>query len=205
MVSHVDWESRYQAGDMPWDKGEASPPLRDFLRNRSWRGRVLVPGCGTGHDVRLLGEHGMIVTGLDLAASAIALARQATPRGATIHWEQRDFLALPDEWNNTFDGLVEHTCFCAIPPQLRPAYAKAAAAMVKPSGFLLAIFYLDPDCEDGPPYGCTKEELNGLFDPAWRLVEELIPTVGYEGRVRKELLRFYQRVDDDPAPESLFV
>src|SRR5258706_15583140 len=62
------WEGRYQAHDMPWEKGEASPGLVDFLaemdpspqpspllkgRGRAIvRGTVCVPGCGTGHDVR---------------------------------------------------------------------------------------------------------------------------------------------------------
>ena len=27
----TDWESRYQAGDMPWEKGSAAPPLLELL------------------------------------------------------------------------------------------------------------------------------------------------------------------------------
>ena len=48
------WEDRYQSKDMPWEKGEASPGLIDFLdaHPELERGTVCVPGCGTGHDVR---------------------------------------------------------------------------------------------------------------------------------------------------------
>src|SRR5690242_3179241 len=48
------WEARYQSKDMPWEKGEASPGLVDFLEAHPGlpRGKVCVPGCGTGHDVR---------------------------------------------------------------------------------------------------------------------------------------------------------
>jgi methyl halide transferase len=51
-----DWESAYVLGETPWDKGFASPPLSWFLQLGQWlpAGRVLVPGCGRGHDVRLL-------------------------------------------------------------------------------------------------------------------------------------------------------
>src|SRR2546425_62305 len=44
------WEGRYQAKDTPWDKGEASPGLVDFLATHPElkRGTVCVPGCGFG-------------------------------------------------------------------------------------------------------------------------------------------------------------
>ena len=53
-MSQDYWESRYQAHDMPWEKGAPSPGLVDFLSAHPdlERGHVCVPGCGTGHDVR---------------------------------------------------------------------------------------------------------------------------------------------------------
>ena len=74
----TDWESRYQVGDMPWEKGLASPPLLELLgKFQDWgSGPVLVPGCGLGHDVRALGVLGIPVLGLDLAPSAVARARE---------------------------------------------------------------------------------------------------------------------------------
>ena len=73
----TDWESRYQVGDMPWEKGQASPPLLELLeRPVDWgAGPVLVPGCGFGHDVRALGVLGIPVVGLDLAPTAVAATR----------------------------------------------------------------------------------------------------------------------------------
>src|ERR1043166_9113599 len=54
-MSSESWESRYQSGDMPWEKGAPSPGLVDFLAAHPAlpRGTVCVPGCGTGHDVRV--------------------------------------------------------------------------------------------------------------------------------------------------------
>ncbi|MFM8766042.1 MAG: thiopurine S-methyltransferase, partial [Spartobacteria bacterium] len=48
----VDWNTRYVAGDTPWDKGTAHPALVARLQNQPLKGSVLVPGCGAGHDVR---------------------------------------------------------------------------------------------------------------------------------------------------------
>ena len=77
---NADWEDRYQKQDMPWEKGEASPGLIDFLARHPQlpRGMVLVPGCGTGHDARAWATAGYKVTGYDLAPSAIRLAREKT-------------------------------------------------------------------------------------------------------------------------------
>ena len=74
------WEERYQASDMPWDKGEASPGLVDFLAAHPElkRGTVCVPGCGTGHDVRVWAKAGFHAVGYDIAPSAAQLGRERT-------------------------------------------------------------------------------------------------------------------------------
>src|SRR6188508_3005688 len=79
-MSENIWEERYQSGDMPWEKGEASPGLIDFLAAHPElpRGSVLVPGCGTGHDARVWAKAGFTVTGVDLAPSAIRLSQERT-------------------------------------------------------------------------------------------------------------------------------
>src|SRR6266542_6168987 len=63
-MAETDWEARYQSGDMPWEKGEPSPGLVDFLgaQPELRRGTVVVPGCGTGHDVRAWSAAGFTAT-----------------------------------------------------------------------------------------------------------------------------------------------
>ena len=77
----TNWEAQYQAADTPWDKGAASPGLIDYLLENPVRGRVLVPGCGFGHDVRALAGTADEVIGIDIAPSAIDGARKF-PRGS---------------------------------------------------------------------------------------------------------------------------
>ena len=79
-MSQDYWENRYQTKDMPWEKGEPSPGLVDFLtaHPKLPRGTVCVPGCGTGHDAREWAKAGFDTFGFDIAPSAIELAKEKT-------------------------------------------------------------------------------------------------------------------------------
>jgi SAM-dependent methyltransferase len=190
----MDWNSRYAENDTPWDKGGAHPVLRDMLVHGALRGRVLVPGCGTGHDVRELARRGLSVTGLDVAPLALDRAREYD-KVADEAYELGDFFALASGARELFDGIFEHTCFCAIDPSRRDDYAAAAAASLKPGGRLLAVFFTDPDNDgEGPPHGCTRAELDGLFGRDFRLFEERREIPTFPERHGQELLRLYERV-----------
>jgi SAM-dependent methyltransferase len=189
----MDWNRRYAEGDTPWDKGDAHPVLRDMIAHGALHGRVLVPGCGAGHDVRALARQGLEVVGLDVAPLALEAAR-GFPREGTEHYELGDFFDRPAALRGTFDGIFEHTCFCAIDPARRGAYAEAAAAALRPGGRLLAVFFTDPDNGgEGPPFGCTADEVDGLFADNFRLLEEHTEIPTYPERHGRELLRLYQR------------
>src|SRR6202050_3047698 len=145
------WEDRYQSHDMPWEKGEASPGLVDFLAGHPQlpRGTVLVPGCGSGHDARAWAAAGFAVTGYDIAPSAVRLSREKTAdAGLAAEFIQGDFLT--DTPPRPFDWLFEHTLFCAIEPQRREEYVRAVLRWLKPGGQYLAVNYLIPG-NDGPP------------------------------------------------------
>lgn len=189
----MDWNSRYGEGDTPWDKGAAHPVLDGMFSRAALRGRVLVPGCGAGHDVRNLAARDLQVTGLDIAPLALEKAR-AHARVRDEVYVEGDILALSGDLRGAFDGVFEHTCFCAIEPWQRADYAAAVASALKPGGLFLAVFFLDPDNDgDGPPFGGTRGELDGLFDPFFRLMGEWdgIPT--FPGREGREILRFMER------------
>jgi SAM-dependent methyltransferase len=167
----------------------AAPPLIDFLARHPIKGEILVPGCGTGHEVRALASqdfHQTTVIGLDLAETAITLA-QGIPLVGQEMYVQGDLFALPSSWNGRFDWVVEHTCFCAIDPTLRADYMRAIAQVLKPGGQYFAIFFMTPDAEQGPPFGTTMEEISQHFDPSFELLEEWVPPRTFEGREGREL------------------
>src|SRR6201996_6760918 len=98
----TDWESHYRQGDTPWEKGAPSPGLVDFLTEEPVRGRVLVPGCGFGHDVRALAATAEEVVGLDIAASAVEGARKI-PAGGVEKYVLGNLFDLPAEFRGAFD------------------------------------------------------------------------------------------------------
>jgi cyclopropane fatty-acyl-phospholipid synthase-like methyltransferase len=186
------WEARYQAKDMPWEKGAPSPGLVDFLAAHPElaRGTVCVPGCGTGHDVRAWAGAGFEAHGFDIAPSAIALATDAA-QAAGLHaqFHLSDF--LHDEPPAGFDWIFEHTLFCAINPGERDEYVCAVRRWIKPRGQYLAVNYLIPD-KDGPPFGTTRDELWRRFSPDFELLSEWVPR-SYPNRTGLELMLWWQR------------
>jgi SAM-dependent methyltransferase len=191
----LEWQRRYEQEDTPWDKGAPAPALTAFLHEKQMSGRVLVPGCGRGHDVRALGtQPNTSVVGLDLSATAIAQAKELS---STLDMDASfivgDFFNLPSKLKRSFDWLVEHTCFCAIEPRLRPDYILAASSALRTGGRIFGIFYLNPDTESGPPFAVSKKELTELFDPHFTLLEEWAPMDSFPGREGRELVRVMQK------------
>lgn len=199
----LQWQRRYEENDTPWDKGAASPVLAAFLRETPMTGRVLVPGCGRGYEVRLLGaQKGVSAVGLDLSATAIEQARALGSQAgdsSKIRFVAGDFFDLPPEWTGTFDWIVEHTCFCAIDPRRRLDYVRAAAEALRGGGELFGIFYLNPDVDAGPPFAVSRGELSALFDPHFTVLDEWVPKVGFAGREGRELVRIMQRRPESPG------
>lgn len=191
------WQRRYEENDTPWDKGTPAPALEHFLLKKPISGRVLVPGCGRGHEVRLLGQQpNCTVVGMDIASAAIAEAKNLSlPSGTNkaVSFIQGDFFQPPSDCIESFDWLVEHTCFCAIEPRLRADYVHAAASVLQRDGKIFGIFYLNPEAEFGPPFGITKNELSELFHPYFNLLDEWIPEAAFPGRENRELIRILQK------------
>ena len=184
------WESMYQSGETPWNKGAPVPGLVDFLAaNRvEPKGRVVIPGCGFAHDVEAWAKAGFAATGYELAPSAVQLAR-ARLGDCAAEILQGDFLA--DQPAELFDWLFEHTLFCAINPAQREAYVAASTRWLKPGGYFLAVHYLIPDVE-GPPFGTTRNEVIEAFSPHFDLIEEWVPR-SYENRLGLERMFWWRK------------
>jgi methyl halide transferase len=148
------WEDAYARGGDGWDLASPTPALADFLATTPPpRGRVAVPGCGRGHDARLLARHGYDVTGFDFSPFAVDAARRLAARERVdARFEQRDVLTLGREYPHAFDGVWEYTCYCAIDPTRRAEYVDALAGTLRPGGWLLACFFPLRWLTAGPPF-----------------------------------------------------
>lgn len=187
----TDWDQAYQENFTPWDKGQPSPPLVEWFSRHHAQGRVLVPGCGVGHDVAHLISLGLDVTGLDLSPTAISRAKARYPQYAA-HFVQGDLFAFQGQ----FDLVVEHTCLCALPPEWRTRYRDAVVSLLKPGGLLVGIWFVNPEMdpgETGPPFGISQEELHSLMTPALTFVGNSIPQVAYPGREGREMIGVFSK------------
>ena len=165
------WEDLYGHGGDGWELGEPAPTLVEFVESTPPpSGRVAVPGCGRGHDVRFLAGRGYDAVGFDFAPAAVAAARALAGReGVAARFEQRDVFSLPTDYADAFDGVWEYTCFCAIDPRRRAEYARVIEAILRPGGWLLACFYPIRAGGGGPPFPVSKTEVSELFSLSFRI------------------------------------
>lgn len=190
-----DWNAAYEAKHTPWDKGSASPPLSAFLEKHPLTGRVLVPGCGLGHDARLLARQGASVVGLDIAPSAVRQAR-ALPAEGELSFEVGDFLNLAENYHGQFDTVVEHTCLCALDPAQRLAYVRSVLQALKPDGHYLAVFFrkVKDYRGEGPPHPIAAEQIEALFGDDFDTLESSMPQQSYPCRpLGSEEVRWMRR------------
>lgn len=190
----MDWARRYADQSTPWDLRRITPPLASLLASgrlaalgHGEGGRVAVPGCGRGHDLRAFAQAGYRVTGFDIVPAVVAEARAllalnrvgAEESLAEVHC--RDVLGVGGEYPAAFDVVYDYTCFCALPPHLRSAYGREVAALLRPGGIWLGLaFPLDParTGKDGPPYLIRPEDLEASFGPAGVEAEVDFPAEG---------------------------
>lgn len=163
----TDWDFHYREANTPWDRA-ASHPYLATLRPRSERRiRVLVPGCGRGHDAIALAKlfPAAEVVAMDLSATALEqAASMLPPENVTLC--QADIFQLGGEWDDSIDLVWEHTCFCAIHPSQRRAYGGVMRRLVKRRGLILGAFFLTMEQSEGggPPFNTPHEELVDVFE-----------------------------------------
>ncbi|HEX4667615.1 MAG TPA: methyltransferase domain-containing protein [Chthoniobacterales bacterium] len=192
--TQTDWDALYERRETPWEKGQPHPALVDFLAEIGpLAGGILVPGCGSGHDVRALSTTANHVVGIDIAPRAIAKA-SSRPRVANEEYALADLFNLAASFNQQFDWIFEHTCFCAIDPGRREEYVRTIVRLLKPTGRMLAIFFINPDHdEEGPPYRVSTAELGEFFGKHFALEREWVPARTHPGREERELMRVLVR------------
>ena len=192
----MNWEEHYQKGEIFWDRGAASPPMKQYLERHTVSGRALVPGCGHGHEVALAAEHGLDATGLDIAPTAVAEARALYPKLAG-RFVTGNLFNPPDTMRGAFDVVLEHTCMSALPPSLRGEYRRGIDLTLRRGGLLIGVWYINPDLkpgDEGPPFPFSVPDLTALFAEGYEIVEDYVPDVAFDGRAGRERVRVLRRM-----------
>ncbi len=170
---YVDfWQDRYDTRQTPWDLGGPSPHFAHFLNIHGAKfppGRMAVMGAGRGHDAALFANAGFEVTAFDYAPGAVQEAKRLY--GNLFTPVQQDIFSLGSQYQNGFDYVLEHTCFCAIHPNQRQSYVEAVCSLLKPGGVLIGVFW-EHDDPQGPPFPTTPDEIRQLFSEHFNIEQE---------------------------------
>ena len=154
------WQKRFLENFTPWDAGRVPTALEQFLRTEPRGQRALIPGCGSGYEVRAFAEAGFDVLAVDFAEAAIERAQR-------ILGPLSDRVRLADffesDFEIPFDLVYERAFLCALPRRLWPRYAPRVAELLRPGGRLTGFFFFD-DTERGPPFGLKSGELETLLE-----------------------------------------
>lgn len=160
------WDSRFRDGITPWDAAGVPLLLATWIKHRK-PCRVLIPGCGTGYEVRLFAEHGHEVLAIDFSDAAIEAAKRQL--GALADRVRKaDFFGFE---GGPFDLVYERAFLCALPRRVWPDWARRVAELVRPGGELAGFFYLD-DNEKGPPFGIGARALKALLSRDFEIIED---------------------------------
>src|SRR5829696_10460808 len=75
-MTGLPWDASYQDGPPPWDIGQPQPAIVRLESKGGVTGMVLDAGCGTGENALHVASQGLSVVGVDVAETALAIARQ---------------------------------------------------------------------------------------------------------------------------------
>jgi SAM-dependent methyltransferase len=126
---------------------------------------VLDAGCGTGENTLHLASLGLAVLGVDVADTALAMARaKADDRGIRVEFAAADALQL-ERVGRTFATVLDCGLFHSFNGDERPRYAASLASVTERAGTLHVLCFSD----DGPvtgPHPISQEELGAAFSPS---------------------------------------
>ncbi len=156
------WSERYVSSNTGWDLGSVAPPLRAYFDQLTVQSiRILIPGCGYGHEGIYLFKKGFLhVNLLDFVSEPLQNIQSNFPEFPDDQLFVEDFF----DHQGQYDLIVEQTLFCAIDPKKREDYAKKVAELLAPGGKHVGLLF-NRTFDGGPPFGGTKEEYMTYFQP----------------------------------------
>jgi SAM-dependent methyltransferase len=174
-LTGLPWDASYHDGPAPWDIGL---PQSAIVRLASGcgiaggiAGAVLDAGCGTGENALHLASLGFSVLGVDVAETALAIARKkAADRGLHAEFAAADAFHL-DRLARKFNAVLDSGLFHTFNADERPAYVASLASVTEPDGTLYLLCFSD-DGPDTGPHPVRQEELRAAFKPSnrWNVV-----------------------------------
>lgn len=159
------WSEIYRQEAQGWELGKEAEALPSLMAQlKLSRAKIMVLGCGSGHDAAYLARQGHIVTAVDISPEAITWAQNQYGHLPNLSFVMTDAFVPKPEWVGQFDLVFEHTCYCAINPSRRNSLVKVWRSLLKDSGYLLGIFFVTEKTQ-GPPFGGSEWEVRQRLHP----------------------------------------
>jgi SAM-dependent methyltransferase len=182
----AEFEAAY-AATPPWDIGEPQPAFATLAADGRLRGRVLDVGCGTGEHVLMAADEGCEAVGIDIASSAIRLARaKASQRGISARFivgDARNLASLGEQ----FDVVLDCGLFHVFDDEDRAPFVASLACVIRPGGEYFMLCFSENEPPGWGPRRVTQDEIREAFADGWH-VEAIEPT-GLNVTVRAEPAR----------------
>lgn len=157
------WTGRYEAGDIPWDAGAITTPLKTYIDQlKATDQKILIPGAGNAWEAEFLHRKGFTqVFVADISPVPLEALAARCPDFPEEHLLHGDFFKL----SGPYDLILEQTFFCALEPVRREEYVRKVLELLRPGGRLVGVLFDDPLFTDHPPYGGNMTIYRELFLP----------------------------------------
>jgi SAM-dependent methyltransferase len=157
------WDASYLDGPAPWDTGRPQPAILRLAGEGAFAGAVLDAGCGTGENALHLASLGMDVLGVDVAETALSMARKkAAGRGIDADFAVGDALHL-DRLGRMFDTVLDCGLFHTFDRDERRDYVASLASVTGRGGRLYVLCFSDVGPDTGP-HPVSEDELRTAFE-----------------------------------------
>lgn len=165
-ASGRDWDASYQdQRPAPWDIGRPQAAFVRVAGEQGFSGPVLDAGCGTGEHALLAASLAAPVLGVDLAETAIELARaKADDRGIDAEFEVADAFDL-GRLGRTFATVLDCGMFHTCDDDERARYVASLGSVTQPGGTLYVLCFSELAPAIGP-HPVRQEELRAAFGAA---------------------------------------
>lgn len=157
----------------PWSIGEPQPEIAALIEAGKVHGDVLDAGCGEAATALYLAERGYTTVGLDLAPTAIELARaEAARRGLTNATFEVADISDFGGYDGRFGTIIDSTLFHSMPVHLREGYQRSIVRAAAPgAGYFVLVFDAAGVPAMGPANPVTEDELRDIVGRYWQIDE----------------------------------
>jgi SAM-dependent methyltransferase len=197
------WDATYLDGPAPWDLGRPQPAVVRLAGRGAFHAPVLDAGCGTGDNALHLAALGLPVLGVDVAGTALAVARQhAAERGLAAEFTAADALHL-ERLGRRFATVLDCGLFHSLDADERRTYLGSLASVTEPGATLHVLCFADTGPDAGP-HPVSRDALAAAFaaGTGWELAaveHERLGTRFSDGDGAPAWLVTARRVPDDDA------